>query len=141
MQKRVRWKSSKGKSFVVHNMRMVSLRRLISSFSAALRGIGMVVHEENSFRVQLIAFLGVLVLIAVVDLATWEVVALLMMGVLVLVLELVNTVFERLIDMMKPRLSPYVGAIKDMLAGAVLIASIGALIIGGVILWPHLSLW
>lgn len=102
-----------------------------------MRGIQMVVREENSFRVQLAASLGVLVLIAVVDLATWEVVALLMMAVLVLVLELVNTVFERLIDMMKPRLSPYVGAIKDMLAGAVLIASIGSVIIGGVILWPH----
>lgn len=116
---------------------MVSSRRLISSLSAAVRGIQMVVREENSFRVQLTASLGVLVLIAVVDLATWEVVALLMMTVLVLVLELVNTVFERLIDMMKPRLSPYVGAIKDMLAGAVLIASIGSVIIGGVILWPH----
>lgn len=116
---------------------MVSPQRLTISIRAALRGIGIAVREENSFRVQLVAALGVFVLIGVLDLATWEAVALAMMAVVVLVLELLNTVFERIIDMMKPRLSPYVATVKDMLAGAVLVASIGALVIGIVILWPH----
>ncbi len=118
-------------------MGIFSPRRLTSSFRAAVRGIAIVLREENSFRIQLVAAMGVFLIIAIMDLVTWEVVALSMMAVLVLVLELLNTVFERMIDMMKPRLSPYVGAIKDMVAGAVLIASIGALIIGSVILWPH----
>lgn len=118
-------------------MGIFSPRRFLASLHAATRGIRAVIQEEQSFRVQLVAALGVFILITVMHLAIWEKVALAMMAVLVLVLELFNTVFERLIDMMKPRLHPYIGAIKDILAGAVLIASIGALVIGAVILWPH----
>ena len=116
---------------------MISPKRLTASFRAALRGLGIVIREENSFRVQLVAALAVFVFVAIIPLATWEAVALSMMAVLVLVLEVLNTVFERLVDMMKPRISPYVGAIKDMLSAAVLIASVGAVVIGCVILWPY----
>ncbi len=117
---------------------MVSSKQLHRSMRAAWRGICTVAREEQSFRVQLLAALGVASLIVVMDLAVWESVALSMMAILVLVLEIVNTVFERIIDLLTPRLASYVGVIKDMLAGAVLIASIGSLITAGFILWPHI---
>lgn len=119
-------------------MRIFSLKRFTRSFRAALRGMQTVLREEQTFRIQLVIALGVIASIFIFDVAHWEAVALSMMAVLVLVLELLNTVFERVIDMTHPRLSPYVGAVKDILAGTVLMASLGALIIGGFILWPHL---
>ncbi len=56
----------------------------------------------------------------------------------VLTLELFNTAFERVMDMLKPRIHPYVRVVKDVVAGAVLIGAIVALSIGVMI---FLSYW
>jgi diacylglycerol kinase len=55
----------------------------------------------------------------------------------VLVLELLNTSIEHLVDLVKPRLNEYVKEVKDVMAGAVLLASVFAVIIGAVIFWGH----
>ena len=44
-----------------------------------------------------------------------------------------------MLDMMKPRVHPYVRVIKDLVAGSVLIAAIGALIAGLLIFLPYLA--
>jgi len=51
---------------------------------------------------------------------------------------LVNTVVERFVDMIEPRVHPYAGLIKDLLAAAVLITTVSAGIIGVLILGPYL---
>lgn len=56
---------------------------------------------------------------------------------LVLILEVVNSVFEQLVDLLKPRLHYVVGEIKNMMAAAVLLASLAAAVVGGVIFWPY----
>jgi len=56
---------------------------------------------------------------------------------LIFVLELINSVLERLVDVLKPRLHPYVESIKDMMATVVLIFSIGAILIGLLIFTPY----
>jgi diacylglycerol kinase len=66
-----------------------------------------------------------------------EIAILTLVVVLVLVLELVNSVFERMVDLLKPRVHDFVKDVKDVMAAAVLLASIGALLIGGLIFWPH----
>jgi len=67
----------------------------------------------------------------------WEGVALMLVVIIVLVLELINSVFERVIDILKPRMHPYVETIKDIMAAVVLISSIGAVLIGVLILGPY----
>jgi diacylglycerol kinase len=57
--------------------------------------------------------------------------------VLVLSLELANTAAERIMDILKPRVHPYARVVKDAMAGAVLIASVGAVFIGICILLPY----
>lgn len=52
----------------------------------------------------------------------------------VLCLEGFNTTLERLLDIISPRYSKEIGVVKDMLAGTVLIAAIGAATIGVLIL-------
>lgn len=56
----------------------------------------------------------------------------------VLVLELINIALERLVDIMKPRIHHYAGVVKDATAAAVLVASLGALVVGIVIFLPYL---
>ena len=69
----------------------------------------------------------------------WERVALLLLITAVLVLELINSVFERISDGLKPRLHPMVKDIKDIMAGAVFLSSLVAAIIGILIFWPYLQ--
>ncbi len=116
---------------------MFSLKRLIRSFRYALRGVAHVFREEQSFRIQIVAGLVVLILALYFGIKVWEAVALMLVIIMVLVLELINSVFERVIDILKPRMHPYVETIKDIMAAVVLISSIGAVLIGVLILGPY----
>ena len=55
-----------------------------------------------------------------------------------LALELVNTALEAVVDLASPGLHPLAKVAKDAAAGAVLIASAGALVVGLVLLLPPL---
>ena len=117
---------------------MLSIKRLFKSFHYAARGIAIAWKHEQSFRVQ------VLVAVAVVGLILWlrvtlpQAVVLLLLIIFVLTLELINSILERFVDVFKPRIHPMVEEIKDLMAGAVLIASLGALIVGLLIFVPYL---
>ncbi len=56
----------------------------------------------------------------------------------VLSLEMINTALERLIDKLHPEKADPIGNVKDILSGAVLVASIFAAGVGIVILLPPL---
>lgn len=58
---------------------------------------------------------------------------------LVLSLELLNTALELTLDALHPEQHPAIGAAKDVAAGAVLLASLGALVVGAAVLGP--ALW
>lgn len=116
---------------------MFSLKRLIRSFRYASRGLVRVFREEQSFRVQTTAGLLVLILALIFHVKIWEAVALLLVIMMVLVLELINSVFERVVDVLKPRMHPYVETVKDIMAAVVLISSVGAILIGFLILGPY----
>lgn len=119
---------------------MSHLHGLLHSFRAAARGVLIAFKAERTFRVMVAVALLVVVLVTVLSLATWERVLLLLLTGAVLVLELINSMVERLVDLLKPRLSAYVGEVKDLMAGAVIVASMLAAVLGLLILWPHLAL-
>jgi len=116
---------------------MLSITRLLKSFHYASRGIGIAWKSEQSFRVQVFAALVVLLLIWWLALPLGQAIALLLLIILVLTLELINSILERFVDVFKPRIHPMVEEIKDLMAGAVLIASLGALIVGLLIFVPY----
>jgi len=112
------------------------LKKFVRSIINAVRGLKFIAKEQN-FKIQLLVSCIVALFILFFRTRTWETVALIMMVVLVLVLEIINSIFERILDILKPRVHPYAKYIKDMMAAAVLIASIGALFIGMVIFLPY----
>ena len=59
----------------------------------------------------------------------------------VLVLELINSVVERVTDFLKPGHSEEARLVKDLMAAIVLLASIGAVIIGLIIFVPYIISW
>jgi len=52
--------------------------------------------------------------------------------------EALNTAFEFLTDVASPNFHPIAGKAKDVAAGAVLLAAVGAVIIGGLVFGPKL---
>ncbi len=63
---------------------------------------------------------------------------LLFAGGLVFTTESINTAIEIDINLTSPEYHPYAKDTKDVAAGAVLIASLTALVIGVLIFWPYL---
>jgi diacylglycerol kinase len=116
---------------------MFDLTKLSKSFKYALKGLLVVAREEQNFRLQLLAGATVVAAMFILDLRPTEKALLTLAIVLVLVLELVNSIFERMVDILKPRIHHYVEDIKDIMAGTVLVASFGAFLIGVLIFWPY----
>ena len=54
--------------------------------------------------------------------------------------EALNTAFEFLCDVASPEFHPTVERAKDVAAGAVLLAAMGAVVIGLLVLGPHVML-
>ncbi|KKU40201.1 MAG: Diacylglycerol kinase, partial [Candidatus Azambacteria bacterium GW2011_GWD2_46_48] len=55
----------------------------------------------------------------------------------VLTLEMINTSIERILDLLHPEKHPEIKIIKDISAAAVLLAALGALVIGLKIFIPY----
>ena len=93
---------------------------------------------EQSFRIQVAIALLVMVAGIVFQVKTYEWIILVLLVGSVLTLELINSIFERMVDSFKPRIHPMVKDIKDIMAGAVLIVSVIATVVGITIFYPHL---
>jgi diacylglycerol kinase len=107
----------------------------LKGFVYAARGIAAGSRGRN-FRVMVLAAF------VVAGLAWWLQVsanqgALLALSMgLVLALELVNTAGEMLVDILSPEHDVRYGRVKDVLAGAVLVAAMAAAVVGVLVLGP-----
>lgn len=119
---------------------MISPKKFLKSLKHALRGVQIVLRHEQSFRLQVLATIIVFTLAGVLQVRLTEWIILLLMVGSVLVLELINSIFERIVDTFKPRIHPAVKDIKDIMAGAVLIASVIAAAVGVIIFYPYVIL-
>lgn len=112
---------------------------LIRSFKNALRGVRTVFKEERNFRIQIFAGVFSILLSFVLSLSIIEKSILALLVIIVLSLEMLNSIIERFVDVLKPRVHSYVKDAKDIAAGAVLISSLGALTVGIIIFWPYIQ--
>ena len=106
------------------------------SFRDALSGLRIVYARESNFRVEtaIAICMGLTAYILGFSYTSWTI--LLFLIVFILALEIVNTAIEHLVDLLKPRLHDQIKIIKDMMAGAVLVSSFGAVVIGTMLFAP-----
>lgn len=116
---------------------MIRFKRLLKSFKYAFSGLGSLIKREQNFRIHLIASLLVLFFSFYFQIRVWEWALVILMIAMVLILEMLNTVFERFVDMLKPRVHLYVKEIKDVMSSIVFIAAITSVIIGLIIFLPY----
>ncbi len=104
--------------------------RLIKSFVWAMNGLRTVWQEEANFRTETYIAVSAVVLGVWLKFSAFEWMILILCIIAVLAAEIVNTAIEDLCDRVEPAHDPVVAKIKDIMAGFVLLVSVGALIIG-----------
>ena len=116
---------------------MINFRRLLKSFMYAGKGLFKTFKEEQNLRVQTSISLLVVVLAWLLKVTYLEWALLILAISLVILMEVVNSAVERITDVLKPRINGYVKEIKDIMAAAVMLASLTAVMIGIIVLGPY----
>ncbi|OIO06544.1 hypothetical protein AUJ27_03920 [Candidatus Falkowbacteria bacterium CG1_02_37_44] len=117
---------------------MIKLSRLVKSFIYALRGLLKVIREEQNLKIQMTVGLIAIIIAFWLDISRMEWAFIITAIFLVILMEIINSAVERITDVLKPRINWYVKEIKDIAAAGVIVASIGAFIVGIIILGPYL---
>ncbi|HHY21428.1 MAG TPA: diacylglycerol kinase family protein [Bacilli bacterium] len=116
----------------------MSLKRLLRSFQYATQGLLYVIKHEQNMQIHLGVGAIVILFSFLLDIPTVHFLIVLLIIGIVFALESVNTAIERTIDLVTEEFHPIAKIAKDVAAGAVLIFSIFAAIIGLWIFIPPL---
>jgi diacylglycerol kinase (ATP) len=103
---------------------------IVESFNFAVEGIIHALRTHRNMRVHFAAAVAVLVAALALGVERIELIVLLISIAFVLVAEMINTAIEAAIDVATSSFDPLAKLAKDIAAGAVLIASINAVVVG-----------
>lgn len=109
-----------------------------NKFKVAYHGLKIVFLEEDSFRYQLLILFFVVIGGLFFGLSLNEWLAITFAAVIVFSLEIINTAVENLVDLVSPNYNKAAGRVKDICAGAVLLSTFGAVVIGMIIFIPKI---
>jgi len=104
--------------------------KLIDSFNAAIEGFLYVVKTQRNMRIHFLLASFVMLLGIYLNFSRVELIVLCLTCGLVLISEMVNTSMEIMLNFVEASHSHWVRRVKDISAGAVLVASINAVIVG-----------
>lgn len=114
------------------------MKRLINSFRYACNGIRYALHTQKNFRIQLFFLIAAVSMGLLFKITQLQWISLILTSSLVLILEIINTSIERLVDYITQEYHPEAEKVKDTAAGAVLIASTMSVVIGLIIFIPYI---
>jgi undecaprenol kinase/diacylglycerol kinase (ATP) len=121
---------------LLKNKRPMGLTGFFRGFRYAFRGLVYAFSTQINFRFQFIAALGAILLGLYMDISTSEWMWICSAILVVLIVELLNTAIEVLVDLVSPGYHPKAGIIKDVSAGAVLLTALFAVVVGLFIFVP-----
>ena len=104
----------------------------------ALQGIIQFFSRDRNGKIQMVIGISAIILGFTVSLSSFQWLLVLFCIGLVISLEMINSAIERFCDLVTTDFHPGIKIIKDVAAGAVLVASITSLIIGLIIFIPAL---
>ncbi len=109
------------------------------SFEHAYRGVVSAVRTQRNMRFHVLAAVGVLVLSLLVGVSELELAVLVLTILMVFVTEMLNTAMEFVVDLVTTEYHPLAKLAKDVSAGAVLVSSVGAVLVGYLVLADDLG--
>lgn len=111
---------------------------LAESFSYAFSGLHLAIRKEPNFRIHLLIAALALILAYFLKFSPFEWVVVILVSTIVIVVELINTVLESLVNMVSPGIQKEAKIAKDVAAGAVLFSAISSIIIGVILYLPKI---
>lgn len=109
------------------------------SFEHAYRGLIYAVRTQRNMRFHVVVAALVLVASLLVGVSKLELAVLVLVIVVVFVTEMINTALEFAVDLVTKEYHPLAKLSKDVSAGAVLVSSVGAVLVGYLILADNLG--
>jgi diacylglycerol kinase (ATP) len=114
-----------------------SLSGRLKSMGHALDGIRTLLRDQHNAWIHALATVAVLAAGFYFYVSSTEWIALILAITIVWVAEALNTALEYLCDVVSPEFHPLVKKSKDIAAGAVLMAAMGAAAVGVIVFLPH----
>lgn len=112
------------------------MHKFIKGFGYAFSGIAYTVRTQLNFRFHLFAAAAITLAGWFMKISAGEWLSVILVSGLVLCTELLNTAVEVLVDLVSPDYNEKAGRVKDIAAGAVLVAAVIAILTGTVIFIP-----
>jgi diacylglycerol kinase len=112
---------------------------LLRSFGFALEGVSYLIRTQRSAQIEIVIGVVVIAVAASLGINAIEWAVLVLAMALVLALEALNTAIELTVTLASPERHPLAKAAKDVAAAMVLIAAIGSVIVGVIVLGPRLA--
>jgi diacylglycerol kinase len=116
-----------------------SYKKLSSSFDNAIRGVIFLLNSEQNARIHAIITILVGVAAYILEVSRIEATVLFMAVILVFAIEIINTAIEKVFDLLHPQDHQLIRAVKDAMAGAVLISAIIATVVALLIFLPYIK--
>lgn len=116
-----------------------SQQNVAQSFNHAYRGVVYAVRTQRNMRFHVTASLVVLVVSVLAGVTKLELAALVLAIMIVFIAEMFNTAMEFAVDLVTSEYHMLAKLAKDVSAGAVLVSSIGALLVGYLVLADDLG--
>lgn len=113
------------------------IKNINKGLKAALAGLKETIIFERSFKIMLVIGAFVVVAMSYFPTSRLEKVILLLSIFSVLILELINSAVERIMDVVTTEYDERIRVIKDLMAAIVLLASLGSAIVGFLIFYPY----
>lgn len=113
-------------------------RNFWESLGFARDGIVYSFRTQRNIRIHSFFALGIFCAAGYFHISRMEFLILLLTVMVVISLEIVNTAVETVVDMYTEEYLPLAKIAKNVAAGAVLLASLGAVIVGGIIFGPKI---
>jgi diacylglycerol kinase (ATP) len=114
-------------------------KKFMRSFKYARTGAQHVLATQRNIWIHLSVGVQVLLAAVALRLSAVEMAVLIMTVSVVIAAEMFNTALEALVDLVKPEDHPVAALVKNVAAGAVLAAAIGAVLVGLLIFVPRLT--
>ncbi len=109
------------------------MKNLINSFKYAINGLREILIYQRNFRIMVLIALAAIIMVFYFPTNYLDKAVIFTVIFSVLILELINNVIEKIMDFLQPQYDKRIKIIKDLTAAIVLLASVGAVIVGSII--------
>ncbi len=115
---------------------MKEIKKILRSCVYAVKGLRHAYRSDKSFRMEVHYGLPMYIAVALYayPLLPWEIILLTLSYMLILIVELVNTAFEKMLDKIHPEEHEMIGQSKDIASAAVFVAFLFAIAVVSVLL-------